>query len=68
MNKSPDSQFDADVIIIGAGIIGICAAANLAEAGRSVVVIDRTGICEETSSAMPALSPSPTFCRSRRRA
>ena len=30
MNKSPDSQFDADVIIIGAGIIGICAAANLA--------------------------------------
>jgi len=50
MNKSPDSQFDADVIIIGAGIIGICAAANLAEAGRSVVVIDRTGICEETSS------------------
>jgi D-amino-acid dehydrogenase len=39
-----------DVAIIGAGIIGITAAAYLAEAGYSVTVIDRTGICEETSS------------------
>lgn len=50
MNKSPDNEFDADVVVIGAGIVGICAAAHLAEAGRSVIVIDRTGICEETSS------------------
>jgi D-amino-acid dehydrogenase len=39
-----------DVLIIGAGIVGICAAVNLAEAGLRVTVIDRTGICEETSS------------------
>jgi len=35
---------------VGAGIIGICSAAYLAEAGYSVTVYDRTGVCEETSS------------------
>lgn len=40
----------ADITIIGAGIIGIATAAHLAEAGFKVVVFDRTGICEETSS------------------
>jgi D-amino-acid dehydrogenase len=44
----------SDVAIIGAGIVGICAAANLAEAGYSVTVYDRTGICEETSSGNAA--------------
>jgi D-amino-acid dehydrogenase len=44
----------ADVAIIGAGIVGICVAAFLAEAGRAVTVIDRTGICEETSSGNAA--------------
>ncbi|WP_245502576.1 FAD-dependent oxidoreductase, partial [Mesorhizobium sp. M1A.F.Ca.IN.020.06.1.1] len=39
-----------DIAIIGGGIIGICAATLLAEAGRSVTIFDRTGICEETSS------------------
>lgn len=39
-----------DVVIIGAGIIGICAAAYLTEAGYKVTVYDRTGVCEETSS------------------
>ncbi len=39
-----------DIGIVGAGIIGICAAAHLAEAGHSVTIFDRTGICEETSS------------------
>jgi D-amino-acid dehydrogenase len=43
-----------DIVIIGAGIIGICAAAYLAEAGRSVTLIDRTGVCEETSSGNAA--------------
>jgi Glycine/D-amino acid oxidases (deaminating) len=40
----------AEVAIIGGGIIGIAAAAYLAEAGRDVLVLDRSGICEETSS------------------
>ncbi|TSE07634.1 FAD-binding oxidoreductase [Mesorhizobium intechi] len=40
--------------IVGGGIIGICAAALLAEAGCSVTIFDRTGICEETSSGNAA--------------
>ncbi|MER9654076.1 FAD-binding oxidoreductase [Mesorhizobium sp. M0152] len=43
-----------DIAIVGGGIIGICAAAFLAEAGRNVTVYDRTGICEETSSGNAA--------------
>jgi D-amino-acid dehydrogenase len=39
-----------DIAIVGGGIIGICAAVFLSEAGRRVTVFDRTGICEETSS------------------
>jgi D-amino-acid dehydrogenase len=42
------------IAIVGAGIVGICAAANLAEAGYRVTVYDRTGICEETSSGNAA--------------
>ncbi|GHD18287.1 NAD(P)/FAD-dependent oxidoreductase [Tianweitania populi] len=49
MTTAPD-----DIAIIGAGIIGICTAAILAEAGLAVTVYDRTGICEETSSGNAA--------------
>jgi D-amino-acid dehydrogenase len=38
-----------DVAIVGAGIIGICTAFKLQEAGRNAVLIDRKGIAEETS-------------------
>lgn len=38
------------MVIIGAGIVGLSAAAYLVEAGWKVRVIDRTGVCEETSS------------------
>lgn len=44
----------SDIVVVGGGIIGICVAAYLAEAGKSVTVIDRTGICEETSSGNAA--------------
>lgn len=47
-------QSQSEVIIIGAGIVGIAAAAVLSEAGHSVQVLDRTGICEETSSGNAA--------------
>jgi D-amino-acid dehydrogenase len=50
---------EQDTIIIGAGIIGVCAAAYLAEAGRKVTVIDRTGVCEETSSGNAAALAFP---------
>lgn len=43
-----------DITIVGAGIVGICVAARLAEAGIKVTVIDRTGICAETSSGNAA--------------
>lgn len=43
-----------DVAVVGAGIIGICAAVNLVEAGRSVTLFDRTGVCEETSAGNAA--------------
>lgn len=43
-----------DTLVIGGGIIGICVAAYLAEAGQVVTVVDRTGICEETSSGNAA--------------
>lgn len=43
-----------DIVVVGAGVVGICAAAYLAEAGRKVTVVDRSGICEETSSGNAA--------------
>lgn len=51
---SSESGTQLDVAIIGGGIIGICAAAFLTEAGRKVTIFDRTGICEETSSGNAA--------------
>lgn len=43
-----------DVVIVGGGIIGIATAALLSEAGRKVLLLDRTGISEETSSGNAA--------------
>lgn len=54
MPTASPAEPDADIVIVGAGIVGICVAAFLAEAGRRVVVVDRTGICEETSSGNAA--------------
>jgi D-amino-acid dehydrogenase len=41
-------------LVIGGGIIGVTSAIYLAEAGFAVTVVDRTGICEETSSGNAA--------------
>ncbi len=38
-----------DVLIVGAGIVGLCAAYYLHQAGRQVTVIDRTGVCAGAS-------------------
>jgi D-amino-acid dehydrogenase len=43
-----------EILIVGGGIVGICCAAHLAEAGHTVTVVDRTGICEETSAGNAA--------------
>lgn len=45
---------DGGTIIVGAGIIGIAVAACLADAGEAVTVIDRSGICRETSAGNAA--------------
>lgn len=52
--RAGTGQKQADIIIIGAGIVGIVAAAVLGEAGHKVLVLDRSGICEETSSGNAA--------------
>ncbi|HET7158489.1 MAG TPA: FAD-dependent oxidoreductase, partial [Burkholderiales bacterium] len=38
-----------DVVVLGAGMIGICIALHLQKRGRSVVLVDRRGAAEETS-------------------
>ncbi|MGO1163353.1 NAD(P)/FAD-dependent oxidoreductase [Brucella pseudogrignonensis] len=49
-----DPKASHDIVIIGGGIVGVATAALLAEVGRDVLVIDRNGICEETSSGNAA--------------
>ena len=39
----------SDVIVLGAGMVGISAALHLLKRGRSVVLLDRRGPAEETS-------------------
>jgi D-amino-acid dehydrogenase len=39
----------ADVVVLGAGMIGISVAVHLQKRGRSVVLVDRRGAAEETS-------------------
>jgi D-lysine oxidase len=38
-----------DVVVLGAGIVGICTALHLQKRGRAVVLVDRRGAAEETS-------------------
>lgn len=35
------SQYDADAIVVGGGLAGLVAAAELADAGRSVIIVDQ---------------------------
>ena len=39
----------ADVVVLGAGIVGISVALHLQARGRSVALVDRRGAAEETS-------------------
>ena len=39
----------SDVVVLGAGIVGICVALHLQKRSRSVVLLDRRGAAEETS-------------------
>lgn len=48
MTTGPTTS-NADALVLGAGMIGICVALHLQKRGRSVVLIDRRGGAEETS-------------------
>jgi D-amino-acid dehydrogenase len=39
----------SDIVVLGAGIVGICVALHLQKRGRSVALVDRRGAAEETS-------------------
>jgi len=39
----------ADVLVLGAGMVGVSAALHLQSRGRAVVLVDRRGAAEETS-------------------
>jgi D-amino-acid dehydrogenase len=39
----------SDVVVLGAGIVGICVALHLQKRGRATVLVDRRGAAEETS-------------------
>ena len=43
------SMMRSDVVVLGAGIVGICVALHLQKRGRSVFLVDRRGAAEETS-------------------
>ena len=43
------ASLNADVIVLGAGIVGVSTALHLQKRGRSVVLVDRRGAGEETS-------------------
>ena len=45
-----DPSRQRDIVIIGGGIVGVATAALLAESGREVLVIDRSGISAGTIS------------------
>jgi D-amino-acid dehydrogenase len=53
------SQIRADVVVLGAGIVGVCAALHLQQRGRDVVLIDKhDGAGEETSHGNAGLIES----------
>ena len=49
MSSLVNDATDYDVIVIGAGVIGVCSAYFLAEEGMNVLLIDQEGIAEGSS-------------------
>src|SRR5919106_4821056 len=47
VNVAPSVR--SDVVVLGAGIVGICVALHLQKRSRAVVLLDRRGPAEETS-------------------
>ena len=47
--RAVDMTIRADVIVLGAGMVGVSVALHLRQRGRDVVLVDRRGAGEETS-------------------
>ena len=45
------SELDAEVVVVGAGVVGLACAVALGRAGRSVVVVERNDGCARETSA-----------------
>ena len=57
--KTPDSDFTADVVIIGAGASGLTAALAAAEKGAEVVVLERDASPSGSTSMSSGFVPAP---------
>ena len=49
MGVTQQENEKSDVVIIGAGIIGVCCALKLVERGLSVILVDSNAPCEGAS-------------------
>ena len=47
---------DADVIVVGAGLAGLVATAELADAGKRVILLDQEGRVLRTMRSVPTIS------------
>jgi D-amino-acid dehydrogenase len=48
-----------DIVVLGAGLVGICVALHLQKRGRAVALLDRRGAAEETSYGNAGLIQRP---------
>ncbi len=54
-------DMQVDVIVLGAGVVGVCAALHLQQRGRNVALVDRRGPGEETSYGNAGLIQREAF-------
>ena len=56
------AELKADVLVLGAGMVGVSAALHLQQRGRDVILVDRHELAgEETSFGNAGLSKAPRF-------
>ena len=69
MNRNPGklAEREYDLVIIGAGIYGVCAAWDATLRGLSVAIVDRGDFCGCTSANPLATGRGPTSWKSIRR-
>ena len=58
------SLVKTDVVVLGAGIVGISAALHLQARGRDVVVVDRLGVAAASLGMIPSSAMASAACAS----